>query len=361
LGYREYADETGNELSEEDKQRVKGTASRIINELVKAAKEKEKAAYLDGKNALEAAMEANDRQKENLEEVYDSLFMDYTAEGMPNAGQKGTLDYIKNNLGDIEADQERYTQELQKLEDDHKIDTKGIKGIETALEVLSVAADVYSVYAKTEQEVEAYRQAAAQQAYYSMVIESIRDATDVPELQQACDILQEEIVEYAKNPMLYESVKGMGNAIETVGEKVMGEMLDYATESCVILKGLEMVASTADMLGSWGPAYESGKKLQVLGVLHSSLPLQEVIDAYSSDDLDDYYLTELYRIVQLEGLKQNKDYLTKYDAAVGSDVSEMNIGNLDNRLEEIDRGIMTNIKIQSSLEKQHEDWFLADR
>lgn len=179
-----------------------------------------------------------------------------------------------------------------------------------------------------------------------------------------------EIVEAANN-VKARLAEQMGNGfademhiLEESGKTLLTEVVKFGAK-----KGVEKMAELAppvkiiDAVGNvakwaldWDEAYEKGFELQTLGMMNVYVR-NEVASIFSEDESAAYQLTELYTILQIEGMNCSLEYLEAYEKGRGLSVKEFGIYSLEDARESVERRIDLLNSIQKNLnELYHSEW-----
>ena len=253
------------------------------------------------------------------------------------------------NARTITADQletlNQYISESQSAKNSSAFWSKANKGttyIGDVLEYAGIAFKAYSDFSDIQEHEKKLEEFAGLLIEYEQnlyILQSISESTNNPELQKACSNVANDLTNLLWDPESF----------------IYRENSSYSTEYVLssaleVMKGASPlgILTLPDVFGQWDAAHLSGLQLQTLSVMDASIK-DEAYNAATNDSTDDYYLTELYRVLQLNGLNQSKDYVNKFDDAWGINASDLGISNVNSYIEAIDDQIIRNVELQNNL------------
>ena len=274
--------------------------------------------------------------------LYDSVIgdIDKQIDGLKEAVENNTASPAQK-LRFEELTESRSSMETtrQKL----KSASKGEKAFGTAMEVASFAMEGLAAWDQTAQLQEDYMALAV---YYNANVEKLDSLIAAAEKVNA-----HSVVEAAKNvrQTLDQQISTTAEALEAqylgekalntevaVGKKVAGELVGDALETLAPpLKWIGGAGKAADWYMNYGAAYESAQKMMLLRNMDNELG-SCVEDAVQLDGAEAYYFTELFGVLQIEGLYQTKEFLKDYEKGRDLSVSEFGVTDLNAYLDKID-------------------------
>lgn len=232
----------------------------------------------------------------------------------------------------------------QLLEDEEKL-TKISEAAYKASEALKTAGDVLENVVKVIDTVSALSEEYEKQKIYAQIalfydeqmrkldcIENAAAAMENTPLLIAAGNIKVRLTQQMKNSLADELyaldelvMTSIIETIKTAATKKVGDLLENAAPP---VKVIEIVGKTADWLLKWDAAYEKGFELQTLGLMNNAIR-SEVADVFYEDVDAAYYLSELYTLLQIQGMNCSLEYLEAYEAANGLSVKEFGVTDLN--------------------------------
>ena len=225
-----------------------------------------------------------------------------------------------------------------------------LSSIQNAKDVLSVIGGVVTFYNENqqlqlhEQELNEFAQLLLDYNDNLEILQQIENSTNNELLKQACRNVASDMTALISDPQRY--VKS--DHTQYIGEQATGMLLDTLASASMVTGIASTAAGFTECFINLDATHTSGLELQMLSVLDASIK-DDAFRAATNNNPSDYYLTELYRVLQIRGLTQNKDYVQNYSHTLGLNTSDLHVGNVQSFLSQIDQQIGRNVEFQNNL------------
>lgn len=284
--------------------------------------------------------ELNETENLNLNQIDIEKMADQFAGSINSIAkelQEQIFDLLDKAGGSLTDEQtELYNQLLNNQDLLKKVSSaisKSGKTLKKAAEVFKDAFKIMDTAAKTIEEYQKQNLYAQIALFYDEqyrkleCLDAAATAMGNKALSKAIDNVNARLIMQMNNSLIDEVYTFGEVAFTVVKSAIVDGVGEVMLEAAPPVKVLELIGKTADWLLNWDAAYKKGFELQTLGLMNNAIR-SEVADIFYEDVDAAYYLSELYTILQIQGMNCSLEYLEAYDAARGLSVEEFGIDNM---------------------------------